>query len=171
MTFGSRLARRACGRRGCSCAALAVALGAAMGILPPRSPSHAALGATTACPQVSRNVAHYCGPATARLSVFPAVLFRPGSCRRKWVSGVRLLQIRIGARSLDGSNTNAGLPYFSLGIAGSHSKSGSGNVIAYYRSRRWVGRVGPLKGDENGGTFVAQGITGSRGRATGSFRC
>ncbi len=151
--------------------AVAVAIATAIGMLPPRSSSHAAAGATTACVHISRNVAHYCGPATARLSVFPAAFFRHGSCTRKRVSEVRLLQVRIGARSLDGSRTNGGLPYFSLGIAGSHSQPGSGNVIAYYRSRRWVGRVGSFKGDNGGGTLVAQGIAGSQGRAIARFRC
>jgi len=46
-----------------------------------------------------------------------------------------------------------------------------GNVITYRRSRRWVGRVGSFKGEDTGGTFVAQGIAGSRGYATASFRC
>ena len=151
--------------------AVAVAIAAAIGMLALRSTSHAAVGTTTACVHISGNVAHYCGRATARLSVFPAAFFRRGSCARRRVGGVRLLQIRIGARSLDGSRTNGGLPYFSLGVAGSHSQPRSGNVIAYYRSRRWVGRVGPFKGDEDGGTLVAEGIAGSRGRATGSFRC
>lgn len=114
---------------------------------------------------------HYCGRATARLSVFPRVVFKSGSCTRKQVDHVRLLQVRIGARSMDGSQTNAGLPYFSLGIAGSRSKRASGNVIAYYRSRRWVGRVVSFKGDEGGGALVARGIARSRGRATASFRC
>ena len=151
--------------------AVAVVIAAAVGMLPPRLTSHAGVRTTTACVRISRDVAHYCGPATARLSVFPAAFFRHGSCTWKRVDGVRLLQVRIGARSLDGSSTNGGLPYFSLGIADSPSRPKSGNVIAYYRSRRWVGRVGSFKGDEKGGTFVARGIAGSRGRATTNFRC
>ena len=151
--------------------AVAVVIAAAVGMLPPRLTSHAAVRTTTACVRISRHVAHYCGRATARLSVFPAALFTHGSCTRERVGGVRLLQVRIGARSLGGSSTNGGLPYFSLGIAGSQSQPTLGNVIAYYRSRRWVGRVGSFKGDDDGGTFVAQGIAGSRGRAIASFRC
>jgi len=171
MWFGLRLALRVSGRRRLA-ALILVALGiAVIGISPPRSASHATAGASTACLRIKGNVAHYCGPATARLSVFPAAFFRHGSCARKRVDGVRLLQVRIGARSLDGSQTNSGLPYFSLGIAGSHLQPKSGNVIAYYRSRRWVGRVGSFKGDQDGGTLVAEGIAGSRGRATGRFRC
>ena len=171
MWFGFRLTLRV-KRPPMLLAQMLVALGIAVIVMsPPRSASHAKAGATTACVRIEGNVAHYCGPATARLSVFPAAFFRHGSCARKRASGVRLLQVRIGARSLDGSGTNGGLPYFSLGIAGSHSKPKSGNVIAYYRSRRWVGRVGSFGGGEDGGTFVAQGIAGSRGRATGRFRC
>ena len=79
--------------------AVAVAIAAAIGMLAPRSTSHATVGTTTACVHISGNVAHYCGVATARLSVFPAAFFRHGSCARKRVGGVRLLQIRIGARS------------------------------------------------------------------------
>lgn len=152
-------------------AAVAVMIAAAIGMLQPRSTSRAAVRTTTACVHLSGNVAHYCGRATARLSVFPAAVFRHGSCTRRRVDGVRLLQVRIGARLLDGSSTNGGLPYFSLGIAGSHSQPRLGNVIAYHRSRRWVGSVGSFRGEDTGGTFVAQGIAGSRGRATASFRC
>lgn len=152
-------------------AAVAVAIAAPITIIPARWSFDAAAGATTACVHISTNVARYCGPATARLSVFPRAFFRDGACTRKRLGGVRLLQVRIGAKSLDGSRTNGGLPYFSLGIVGSQSQPKRGNVIAYYRSRRWVGRVGSFNGDEDGGTFVAQGIAGSRGRATARFRC
>ncbi len=151
--------------------AVAAAIAATMGTVTPPAGSQSSAGTSTHCVHISSNVAHYCGPATARLSVFPAAFFRHGSCARKRVGGVRLLQVRIGARSLDGSNTNGGLPFFSLGLAGSRSQPKSGNVIAYFRSRRWVGRVGSFKGDEDGGTFVAQGIAGSRGRASARFRC
>ena len=151
--------------------AVAVATAVASGMLPPQSTSLSAVGTATACVHISRNVAHYCGPATARLSVFPTAFFRHGSCTRKMVDGVRLLQVRIGARSLDGSSTNGGLPYFSLGLAGARSQPKSGNVVAYYGSPRWVGRVNSFKGDEDGGTFVAQGIAGSRGDARARFRC
>jgi hypothetical protein len=154
-----------------ACLGLAVTMVAAIGLLPPRSTSDSAAGNATACVRISRNVAHYCGPATARLSVFPAAFFRHGSCTRKQVGGVRLLQVRIGARLLDGSSTNGGLPYLSLGIAGSRSRPTSGNVIGYFRSRRWVGRIESFRGDEEAGAFVAQGIAGSRGRARGRFDC
>ena len=152
-------------------AAVTVAMAAAIGILPPRSNSPAAAGATTACVHISRNVAHYCGPATAQLGVFPGAVFRNGSCTRKRIDAVRLLQVRIGARSLDGSQTNHGLPYFSLGSADSRSQPKSGNVVAYYRSRRWFGRGVLLEGGADGGTFLVRGVAGNRGRAIASFRC
>ena len=152
-------------------AAVAVGITATIGTLPcPASPDSAVESATS-CVRISRNVARYCGPASARLSAFRTALFRGGFCARKRVDGIRLLQVRIGARSLDGSRTNDGLPYFSLGITGSPSGPKSGNVIAYYRSQRWFGRVVSLKGAGDGGTFAAQGVGGSRGRATASFRC
>ena len=152
-------------------AAVAVAIAAATGCSHPnRRPfrrSGLRLPAST-----SAGTSHTtAGPATARLSVFPDAFFRRGSCTRKRIAGVRLLQVRIGARSLDGSSTNGGLPYFSLGLAGAGSRPKSGNVVAYYRSRRWVGRVGSFKSDEDRGTFVAQGIGGSRGDAHARFRC
>jgi hypothetical protein len=152
-------------------AAVAVGIAAMMGTLPYPASSHSAVGSATPCVRISRNVAHYCGPASARLSVFRSALFRGGFCARKRVDGIGLLQVRIGARSLDGSRTNDGLPYFSLGITGSPSGAKSGNVIAYYRSRRWIGRIVSFRGNAHGGTFAAQGVGGSRGRATASFRC
>jgi hypothetical protein len=77
----------------------------------------------------------------------------------------------VGAKALDGSPGNEGLPYFSLGSAGSPSQSRSGNVIAFLRSRRWLGRLVSLKTGAGGGTFVAQGLAGSHGRARGRFGC
>ena len=151
--------------------AVAVALGAAIGMLPARSASHAAVRTATACVHISRNVANYCGPATAQLSVFPGAVFRNGTCTRRRIDAVRLLQVRIGARSLDGSQTNHGLQYFSLGSADSRSQPQSGNVVAYYRSRRWFGRGVFLKGGAEGGTFLVRGVAGNRGRAIASFRC
>jgi hypothetical protein len=121
----------------------------------------------TPCLRIGGDVAHYCGPATARLSVFPGVVFRSGSCARKTVDGVQLLQVRIGSRSLDGSRTNDGLALFSLGTSGSRA----GSVVAYSKSKRWFGRLVSFKGEAHGGTFRAQGVAGSRGRAAGTFRC
>jgi hypothetical protein len=154
-----------------ACAAVAVAIAATIEMLPPRSAFPAAVRTRSACVRISRNVAHSCGRATARLSVFPTALFSHGSCTRKRVGGVRLLQVRIGARSLDGNRANSGLPYFSLGVADSRSQPASGNVIAYYRSKRWFGRVVSFKDDAVGGKLVAHGVAGSHSRATASFRC
>jgi hypothetical protein len=144
---------------------------AAMATIVPLPASPLADRSPTQCARVRASVARYCGTASARLSVFPDVLFRGGSCARKRITGIDLLQVRIGAKALDGSRTNGGLPYFSLGIAESRSMPASGNVIAYDRSQRWFGRVASLRGDAGGGTFVAQGIAGSRGRAGGRFSC
>ena len=119
------------------------------------------------CLQTGGKVAHYCGPASASLSVFPGVAFRSGSCARKVVNGVHLLQVRIGAKALDGSRTNDGLRLFSLGM----SDSRAGSLVTYYRSKRWFGRVVSFRSEARGETFVTQGVSGSRGYATGSFRC
>lgn len=159
-------------RRQTRLARAAVALGiAAMATLVPLPASQSAERSPRQCVRLRGNVARYCGPASARLSVFPDALFRGGSCARKRVTGIDLLQVRIGAKSLDGSLTNGGLSYFSLGIAESHSKPTSGNVIAYDRSQRWVGRVVSLQGGAGGGAFVARAVAGSRGRASGRFSC
>lgn len=42
-----------------------------------------AAGKTRPCMRASGDVARYCGPATARLSAFPGVLFRNGSCAQR----------------------------------------------------------------------------------------
>jgi hypothetical protein len=152
-------------------AAVALGIAAPMATLAPPSGSHSAAGTPTRCVRISAKVARYCGPASARLSVFPDARFRSGFCARERVAGVALLQVRIGARSLDGSSTNDRLPYFSLGAADSRSRPTSGNVVAFYQSRRWVGRVVSMKTETDGGRFVAQGLAGNQGRATGRFRC
>jgi hypothetical protein len=152
-------------------AAVALGIAAPMATLAPPSGSHSAAEAPTRCVRISAKVARYCGPASARLSAFPDARFKGGFCARKMVAGVALLQVRIGARSLDGSSTNDSLPYFSLGAADSRSRPTSGNVVAFYRSRRWVGRVLAMRSEAGGGRFVAQGLAGSRSRASGRFRC
>ncbi len=147
---------------------LAVAATATLVLLPA---SWSADRSPTQCVRVSTNVARYCGPASARLSVFPDALFRGGFCARKVVGGIGLLQVRIGAKALDGTRANDGLSYFSLGFADARAKPRSGNVIAFFRSRRWFGRVVSSNGTTDGGTFVAQGVAGSHGSVSGQFRC
>jgi hypothetical protein len=152
-------------------AGIALAIVAIVEVLTAIEGSQSAVDLATRCVRTSANVKRYCGPATARLSVFPAVIFKGGMCTRKRVDGVHLFQVRIGARALDGSDTHDGLSYLSLGIAGSRSQPKSGNVIAYYRSKRWVGRGVSFKGGADLGTIVAQGVARSWGRARASYRC
>jgi len=155
-----------------ACAALPVAIAVTTVMLRPGSTSDGASGrAATVCDHIRGNAVRYCGRATARLSVFPTARFRQGSCVRKRAGGTRLLQVRIGARSLDGSRTNDGLAYFSLGITDSRSQRVSGNVLAYYRSRRWIGRISSFNGGEDGGTFITLSIAASARHATGRFSC
>jgi hypothetical protein len=123
------------------------------------------------CMDGGANFVVYCGPAIARLAVFPGVVFRNGSCRHKLVSGVRLLQLRLGARSLDGSPTNRGRTYLSLGFSGSRARREVGTVLAYFRSRRWIGRGVSFAGDANGGWFVVRAAGSSSGTTEGMFRC
>jgi hypothetical protein len=152
-------------------AAVALAIVATVATLTAAGGSQSAVGGATRCVHIDGKVARYCGPATARLSVFPGAAFKGGSCTRKRVDGVRLLQLRVGARSLDGSSTNDGLPYLSLGIAAFRSEPKSESVIAYDSSKRWFGRGVSFRGETDSGTIVAQGVAGSRGRAIASFRC
>jgi len=129
-----------------------------------------AAGKTRPCMRAS-DVARYCGPATARLSAFPGVLFRNGSCAQRRTGGVPLLQVRIGTKSLVSSRTNAGLTLFTLQLTGPLSHPTSGVVLAYFKSSYWQGRIASFRGNARAGTFRAEGVFPSRGRATGSFGC
>lgn len=115
---------------------------------------------------IVRHVVRYCGPATATLSAFPGVAFKNGTCRHS----AGLFSVGLGSRTQN-ANTNGGKAYFGLTISGPLSHPTGGGVIAYSKSKRWGGRGVSFKGNAHGGTFVAQGINGSRGTATGSFRC
>jgi len=127
--------------------------------------------ATSACkPRLAGETVVYCGPATARLSVFPGGVFTSGSCRRSVVAGVPQLTVKIGARTQD-ARTNSGRAYFGLSISGPLSHPTGGGVIAYSKSERWGGVGVGFHGNTNAGTFVASGINGSSGHATGSFHC
>jgi hypothetical protein len=127
--------------------------------------------ARLACkPAISQGVIRYCGPATARLSIFPGVTFRNGGCRRQTVGGAPLLSLGLGAHSQN-ATTNKGLPYFGLTLSGPLSRPTGGGVIVYYKSKRWGGRGVSFKATASGGTFVVKGIGGSSGTASGSFRC
>jgi hypothetical protein len=119
----------------------------------------------------------FCGPATAKLSIFAGVTFRNGTCVRKTANGLPNLSLKLGARSLQNplqkGGTNGGLAYFDLSVVGSLSHPVGGGVIAFYKGKHWYGRGVSFRGSAQSGTFVAQGIPerGSHGRATGSFHC
>lgn len=121
-------------------------------------------------PTIMNQVVRYCGPATARLSVFSGVTFRNGTCKRQTVNGVSLLSLGLGSRSQN-ARTNSGLTYLGLTISGPASRPTGGGVIAYYKSKRWGGRGVSFKGSATSGTFVIKGINGSSGTASGSFHC
>ncbi len=146
----------------------AILLGAATMAAGPSGP---AAGKTRPCMGASGDVERYCGAATARLSAFPGVLFRNGACAQRRTSGVQQLQVRIGTKSLVSSRTNAGLTLFTLQVIGPPSHPTSGVVLAYFKSRYWQGRSASFRGNARAGTFSAEGVFPSRGRATGSFRC
>jgi hypothetical protein len=157
-----RAVRAALGMAGCVAVLGIAASGAGAGL--------DAVGRLLCKPTVAKGIIRYCGPATARLSVFSGVTFRKGTCRRQKVNGVPLLTLGLGARSQNAA-TNSGLTYLGLTISGPPSRPTGGGVIAYYKSKRWGGRGVSFKGSASGGTFVLKGINGSRGRARGSFRC
>lgn len=123
-------------------------------------------------PRLVGKVLYACGPATARLSVFPGVTFKNGSCHRIFRSSPTGLSVGIGVNALRlNTATNDGRPLFGLTISGPLSHPTGGGVLAYWKSKSWRGRGVSFKGTANGGTFVARGIQGSRGTATGSFHC
>ena len=121
-------------------------------------------------PGVHGGTVTYCGPAKAHLSKFPGVTFRPGSCKRSTVGGRQLMIVAIGVRTQNRA-TNAGRTYFGLSISGPFTHPTGGGVIAYWHSKRWGGRGVSFRGNASSGTFVARGINGSPGTATGSYRC
>ena len=149
-------------------AVVAVALTAVFAAVGPAGP---AAGDGLRCARSSGNIIRYCGPAEARLTAFADVAFRRGSCTRRQTGGVLLLNVRIGARALGRSRSNAGLTMFSLDLTGPRSHPTSGLVVAYVESKVWQGRPTWFRGDAGGGSFRAAGIFPTRGGAAGSFRC
>ena len=119
---------------------------------------------------IVQGVVHYCGPATARLSIFRGVTFKNGTCKRQTLKSGPLLSLGVGARSRNAA-TNSGLTYLGLTVSGPLSKPTGGGVIAYYKSKRWGGKGVSFRASASGGTFVVKGINGSSGTASGSFHC
>ena len=103
--------------------------------------------------------------------MFPGVTFRNGQCAEPKNNGSVVFELKMGARTLTNVGTNGGVPYFGLIISGSLSRPTGGGVVAYWKGKRWAGPGVSFKGNATSGTFVVQGINGSRGTATGSFRC
>jgi hypothetical protein len=134
-------------------------------------PEPLARATNSPCMHVHAGITRYCGPATARLSVFPGILFSGGSCMNRISGGVHLLTIRIGAKSLVPGLTNDGLILFTLQLTGPLAHPTSGLVLAYSRWKYWQGRSVSFRGDARVGTFLAEAVFPSRGQASGSFRC
>lgn len=114
--------------------------------------------------------AYYCGPATARLSIFPGVTFKNGICLRQTLKSGPLLSLGLGVQTRNAA-TNGGRPLFGLTISGPLSHPTGGGVNAYWKSKHWGGAGVSFTATANGGNFVVRGIRGSQGTATGSFRC
>src|SRR5215207_10888845 len=113
-------------------AAFALAVGA---------PSEGARSVGSACDPsgqlVGRTVV-FCGPATARLSIFPGVVFEDGSCVTRKVNGVSHFTVSLGARTQN-ARTNGGRPCFGLTVTGPLSRPTGGGVIAFWKGKRWGG--------------------------------
>ena len=157
--------RRALGFGAAAAMAIALALGVSL------ADARRGGGLRFLCkPTIVNTVVHYCGPATGRLSIFPGVTFKNGTCRRSKISAGTLLSVGLGTRTQDVA-TNDGRRYFGVTVTFSGSQPVGGGVIAYSNGKRWGGAGVSFKGGLTSGSFVARGIRGSKGTATGSFRC
>src|SRR5437773_11494908 len=105
-------------------AALAVALVVGVSVA---AAGPVTMGALLCKPTIVQKVVRYCGPATARLSVFPGVTFKNGTCKRQTLSSGPLLSLGLGARSQNAA-TNSGLTYLGLTVSGPLSKPTGGGV-------------------------------------------
>jgi len=117
-------------------------------------------------------VIRYCGPATARLSVFAGVRFGNGLCFYLGENFVASVIIELGSRGVN-RKTNNGFRYIRIHLSARPGLN-EANVLAYSKGRRWRGKVVSryyARPNPSAGTFVAHGRQGSRGRATGSFSC
>jgi hypothetical protein len=113
-----------------------------------------------------------CGPATARLSVFPGYTFRNGTCKRTTVAGKPTFILELGALSTVKPRTNGGLSYLKIEIDGPLSHPTGGSVTSWHKGKRWAGVGESFNGTARRGTFVVTGVFANGGRrATGSFRC
>ena len=110
----------------------------------------------------------FCGPATAKLSVFPGVTFKGGTCSTKH-SGAVVFTLKIGTRTTD--RKNSGLPFFAVIITGSLAHPSGGGITAYSKGKLWYGAGTSFKGTASSGSFTAVGAGGSKGTATGSYHC
>jgi hypothetical protein len=131
----------------------------------------AGAGSSATCqPKFEGGVEYLCGPATARLSKFPGVVFRHGSCKRERVAGEPQMTIEIGAIK-PGSKRNGGRDYIKVTVAGPLSHPTTGYVIAYHSGRRWSGTGSSFHGDAHSGSFTAEAVPPSRGTAVGRYHC
>jgi hypothetical protein len=145
-------------------AAVATAVSGAAARGPAARPCYGQLLAT-----VRNSVVRFCGPAQARLNVFPGAVFQNGTCVRERRFETQSLVIELGSRSLD-NKRNRGFRYMHLALW-SAPRAAMGTVTAYSKGKRWDGfLVTAYKPNTTAGRFVAQAQY-SRKRVTGSFRC
>jgi hypothetical protein len=156
---------------------VAIAVAVVVPVLWVAATSHA-FAASTACrPQVTAVAIRYCGRATARLSLFPGVVFRNGTCSLHSGGLSPTLSLKLGTRSLknpfQAGGNNSGLAYFDLSVVGPLNNPTGGGVIVFFKGKHFYGSGVSFEGNTRTGRFVVQGIRarGSQGRATGSYRC
>jgi hypothetical protein len=139
--------------------------------------SHAFAASKACTPQVTAVAIRYCGRATARLSLFPGVVFRNGTCNLHSGGLSPTLSLKLGTRSLKNpfqlGGNNSGLAYFELSVVGPLNNPTGGGVIVFFKGKHFYGSGVSFEGNTHTGRFVIQGIRarGSHGRATGSYRC
>ena len=103
--------------------------------------------------------------------MFPGATFKNGTCVHLKLKTGPLLSLGLGVQDRKHTSTNSGRPFFVLTLSGPPTHPTGGGIIAFWKSKRWIGRGTSFKGTANGGTFVVTGIKGSHGTATGSFHC
>lgn len=120
--------------------------------------------------QIVSGQIRYCGPATARLNAFPGVRFQNGMCYWNTEEDAPTMHLKLGSRAFS-ARTNNGLRFMGLTVS-TRARLVGAEVVAYSHGHIWQGSViSKYTGTLHGGSFIARGARGSRGRVRGSFRC
>lgn len=121
-------------------------------------------------PKSGTGATRMCGPATVKLSLYPGLVFRNGSCLITTRGGLNLT-IELGALSYVKPASNGGLTYLQLMVSGPLSSPTGGHLIVWVKGKRWSGLGTTFNGNARRGTFAVRALPPSRGVATGSYSC